>query len=88
MNGSFSKESLARYSELISQSESSDFSEHGSYDFTKCVKPDGSTYGSSGACAAPNRPAASAPAKGQPPKGESWLDKQKKQLEAEIVKVR
>ena len=50
MKGSFSKEALLQYSELIAQKASSDFSEGDTYDFTRCVRPDGSFYGTGGKC--------------------------------------
>ena len=50
MKGSFSEESLARFVELVSQTQSADFSEGEVYDFTRCVRPDGSAYGTGGKC--------------------------------------
>lgn len=47
MQGSFSSEALARYEELVKQdadsSSYSEFVEH--YDFTTCIRPDGTLYG-------------------------------------------
>lgn len=50
MHGTFSEESLAQFTELVSQTQSSDFSEGDTYDFTRCVRPDGSAYGTRGKC--------------------------------------
>jgi hypothetical protein len=50
MKGSFSKEALLRYSELVEQKQSVSFSEEVTYDFTRCVRPDGSSYGTGGKC--------------------------------------
>ena len=50
MNGSFSEDALLRFAELAAQSQSADFSEGDIYDFTRCVRPDGSSYGTGGKC--------------------------------------
>jgi hypothetical protein len=50
MKGSFSEESLERFAELAAQTQSADFSEGGTYDFTTCIRPDGSAYGTGGKC--------------------------------------
>ena len=50
MKGSFSEESLARFAELAAATLPSDFAEGDSYDFTTCIRPDGSAYGTSGKC--------------------------------------
>lgn len=50
MNGYFSEEALLRFAQLAAQAQSSDFSEKGTYDFTRCVRPDGSAYGTGGKC--------------------------------------
>jgi hypothetical protein len=73
--GGFSDEALEAYQQAVAESKGADFSESDTYDFTKCVKPDGSTYGTSGKCVPPSRPANSAP-KGK----ESYTDKQKRML--------
>ena len=52
MKGSFSEGALQKYAELAAQSQSLEFSESGTYDFTRCVRPDGSAYGTSGKCRA------------------------------------
>jgi hypothetical protein len=49
-NGSFSCEALSAYEALVSQRYPQNFSEGESYDFTRCVKPDGSAYGTAGQC--------------------------------------
>ena len=50
MKGLFSEEALLRYAELVAQSKSLDFSEDEFYDFTRCVRPNGSAYGTGGRC--------------------------------------
>ena len=50
MKGSFSEEALNRFAELAAQNQPSDFAEGGTYDFTRCVRPDGSAYGTGGTC--------------------------------------
>jgi hypothetical protein len=48
--GSFSSQALEAYEALIADTFSLDFSEDQVYDFTRCVRPDGSSYGSRGKC--------------------------------------
>jgi len=48
--GSFSSQALETYEALIADTFSLDFSEAQVYDFTRCVRPDGSSYGSRGKC--------------------------------------
>jgi len=50
MKGSFSEEALRAYSELAAEKQGLDFAEGDSYDFTRCVRPDGSAYGTKGQC--------------------------------------
>jgi hypothetical protein len=50
MKGSFSEESLRRFTELAAQAQPAEFSERDTYDFTRCVRPDGSFYGTDGRC--------------------------------------
>jgi len=50
MKGSFSEESLKRFTELASQTQAADFSEGEVYDFTRCVRPNGTAYGTGGTC--------------------------------------
>lgn len=47
-SGGFSDESLEAYQQLLS-------SEGQVYDFARCIRPDGSFYGTKGKCKAPNR---------------------------------
>jgi hypothetical protein len=49
-DGSFSEEALAQFQELCAQNQSSDFSEGETYDFTRCMRRDGTFYGTSGSC--------------------------------------
>jgi hypothetical protein len=48
--GTFSEDALKKYSELCAQKQGVDFSEGETYDFTRCVKPDGEAYGTRGNC--------------------------------------
>ena len=52
MQGSFSEQSLKSYEELIQESFSTNFSELDMevYDYTRCVRADGTVYGSRGKC--------------------------------------
>ena len=50
MKGLFSEEALRAYSKLAAEKQGLDFAEGGSYDFTRCVRPDGSAYGTGGRC--------------------------------------
>jgi hypothetical protein len=51
MQGSFSDSSLEAFSNLLNKQKFDDFTESGgSYDFTRCVRPDGSAYGTGGQC--------------------------------------
>ena len=50
MLGSFNQKSLELFQEAMSKSMFSDFSEGESYDFTTCIRPDGSAYGTGGKC--------------------------------------
>jgi hypothetical protein len=49
MFGSFSKESLEKFQGMLSLSSSQDFSES-VFDFTRCVRTDGTAYGTAGKC--------------------------------------
>ena len=50
MRGTFSEEALLKFSELVSIRTTADFSEGETFDFTRCIRPDGSAYGTSGKC--------------------------------------
>ena len=50
MKGTFSEEALLQFANLASQTQSADFSEGETYDFTRCVRPDGKVYGTRGKC--------------------------------------
>lgn len=50
MKGSFSEEALRAYSELAAEKQGLNFAEGDSYDFTRCVKPNGTAYGTKGQC--------------------------------------
>jgi hypothetical protein len=54
--GGFTEEALEAYQQAIAEAKGTDFSEGGSYDFTQCVRPDGTGFGTKGACKPPNRP--------------------------------
>jgi hypothetical protein len=49
MKGEFSEETLSTYRELVKERFGASFSES-EYDFTRCVRPDGTAYGTSGQC--------------------------------------
>jgi hypothetical protein len=48
--GFFTHEALEAYQEALAGSESVNFAEGDFYDFTRCVRPDGTAYASSGKC--------------------------------------
>ena len=50
MKGGISEEALIKYNQLVAEKQGLDFAEVDSYDFTTCVRPDGSAYGTSGKC--------------------------------------
>ena len=50
MKGSFSEEALRAYAQLAAEKAGLNFAEGDSYDFTRCVRPDGSAYGTKGQC--------------------------------------
>lgn len=50
MKGSFSEEALQQFADLVAQTQSANFSEKEVYDFTRCVRPDGTAYGTGGKC--------------------------------------
>jgi hypothetical protein len=47
--GNFSQEALEMF-QLAASEQSYEFSEGDTYDFTRCVRPDGSAYGTGGKC--------------------------------------
>ena len=50
MKGYFSEETLRQFAALAEETFGINFSEGGTYDFTRCVRPDGSAYGTNGKC--------------------------------------
>ena len=56
VKGNFSVESLERYQSLLQQV---GLPEGETYDFARCVRPDGTFYGTKGKCMPPNKPATS-----------------------------
>jgi hypothetical protein len=50
VQGSFSSDALQAYKTLIAEQHPSDFSEGETYDFTRCVRKDGTVYGTAGQC--------------------------------------
>lgn len=50
MKGYVSEEALAAYDQLVAESQGVDFAEGDTYDFTRCMRPDGSHYGTRGKC--------------------------------------
>jgi hypothetical protein len=57
MRGGFSEESLDLYQSLVQLYTESGEDYEGVYDFTRCIRPDGSIYGTKGRCTPPNKPA-------------------------------
>jgi hypothetical protein len=81
MEGTFSEGALLQFVNLVSQTQSADFSEGETYDFTRCVKPDGKAYGTRGKCRKgteqtkdPDEKAAIKQLGGMLPKGEKIMD--------------
>jgi hypothetical protein len=50
MKGYVSEQALAAYAQLVAEAQGLNFSEGETYDFTRCVKPNGKAYGTSGKC--------------------------------------
>lgn len=50
MQGSFSEAALEQFAQLAAQTQPEDFAEGDAYDFTRCVRADGSAYGTRGKC--------------------------------------
>ncbi len=48
--GSFTQEALESYQKSVAEREGVEFSENGIYDFTRCMRPDGTFYGTRGKC--------------------------------------
>jgi hypothetical protein len=48
--GGFTPEALEAYQKAVAEKEGVEFSEEGTYDFTTCIRPDGSSYGTKGKC--------------------------------------
>ena len=48
--GGFTEAALAAYQKALTEREGTDFSEGETYDFARCVRPDGSFYGTRGKC--------------------------------------
>jgi hypothetical protein len=48
--GGFSEEAFEKYQRLLSEQGNVEFSEGETYDFTRCMRPDGSFYGTRGKC--------------------------------------
>jgi len=48
--GNFSDDAFEEYQRLISEEQEINFSEDNLYDFTRCVRPNGSAYGTGGKC--------------------------------------
>jgi hypothetical protein len=49
-HGSFSLEALQAYEALVAETHPLNFSQGEVYDFTRCLRPDGTIYGSRGKC--------------------------------------
>ena len=50
MNGYFSEKALERFAEMAAQVQPAEFAEGDTYDFTRCVRPNGTAYGTAGKC--------------------------------------
>jgi hypothetical protein len=50
MKGYFSEETLKQFAQLAGETFGTDFSEGDAYDFARCVRPDGTSYGTGGKC--------------------------------------
>jgi hypothetical protein len=48
--GGFSEEAFEKYQRLLSEQENVEFSEGETYDFTRCMRPNGTYYGTRGKC--------------------------------------
>ena len=48
--GGFTAETLEAYQKALAEQAGTDFAEGDSYDFTTCIRPDGSAYGTGGKC--------------------------------------
>lgn len=46
----FDPQALELYAEMMAEKKGVDFSEGETYDFTRCIRPDGSSYGTGGKC--------------------------------------
>ena len=88
MKGSFSEEALLKYAEMASQTQPSDFAEGDSYDFTTCIRPDGSAYGTSGKCRKGTEGVAKVKAKGAAPKSQVDLVTPRKQGQADVDRLK
>lgn len=64
MNGRISEEALELYNLLAAEKQGLDFSEEGTYDFARCMRPDGTYYGTRGKCRKGSE-AGAAPAPGE-----------------------
>jgi len=72
--GGFSEEALAKFQEMCAGG-NTDFAEGDTYDFTRCVRPDGEAYGTKGQCKSGKREEKKVAQVGVPiPEGESAED--------------
>jgi len=76
MTGSISEEALATYTQLVADTLGMDFAEGDTYDFTRCVRSDGSAYGTRGKCKSGKESAAIKSLAGMLPEGETIVDSQ------------
>jgi len=86
MLGSFNQKSLELFQEAMSESMFSDFSEGDSYDFTTCIRPDGSAYGTAGKCRKGTE--GQAKAKGAAPKSQVDLVTPQKMGPADVDRIK
>lgn len=59
--GSFDEATLILFSEMVAGRDGFDFSEGETYDFTRCVRPNGTAYGTRGKCKSGTEEAKAAP---------------------------
>jgi hypothetical protein len=87
--GSFTQEALEAYQKALAEREGTDFAEGDLYDFTTCIRPDGSSYGTSGKCrkGSEGEAKAKAKAKDKPKKGGSAAPAGSSQVNVEAAKA-
>ena len=89
--GGFTQEALEAYQKALAEREGTDFAEGDLYDFTTCIRPDGSSYGTSGKCRKGSegeaKAKAKAKAKDKPKKGGGAAPTGSSQVNVEAAKA-